>query len=121
MLRLDEHMVSAWSWWAKQDVVRIINRSNKILYVIQDDRAGSAIGAVDPGRHAEYHLSSDTIRFTISYYGDTRDLEYLCTKQVFNRGKVLRVQADVCRLGQKDDKKTIPTTRRKNIQKEQLE
>ncbi len=91
MLRLDEHKVSPWSMWEKQ-IIHIINNSKKIVYVISDE-PGSVTGAVDPGHHVVYPMSNDTIRLTLSYYGDTREMEYLCTQQVFNRGRVLRVQA----------------------------
>jgi hypothetical protein len=89
MLRLDECMGSAWE---KQGMIHIINNSKKIVYVVSDDPL-SVTSAVDPGRRVVFPISNDTIRLTLSYYGDTREMEYLCSKQVFNQGRLLRVQA----------------------------
>ena len=76
--------------WAMQ-AIEIVNKSSRILYVNLDTRP---LCAVDPGRRWIHPVCNDdtTTRFTLSYYDrDTRELQYLCTKRLFNKGRLLHI------------------------------
>lgn len=88
-LRLVECMMSTWGW-VKQEI-QILNKSSRIVYVTSDPPR--PVAAVDPGRLAVYRISTDTVLLTLSYYDrDTREMEFLCTKCFFNKGRVLHIQ-----------------------------
>lgn len=86
-LRLEER--TSLRMWAIQ-AIEIVNKSSRILYVDLDTQP---LRAVDPGRHWVHPVSNDTTtRFTLSYYDrDTREMEYLCTKRLFNKGRLLHI------------------------------
>ena len=95
-LRLEEHMICTWPliMWAKQ-LIKIINKSSRIIYVNSDiHQSATSVSyphsAIGPGRKAIYIVPDDVIRLTLSYYDkDTRELEHLCTKHLFNQGRLL--------------------------------
>lgn len=76
---------------AKNGIV-IVNESKKIIQVtVYYPRS---VTAVDIGVCAVYDVPNDNgaLRLTLSFYGESREMENLCTNCLFNNGRILHVR-----------------------------
>ncbi len=72
--------------------VQIINSSKTIIYVtVSDTESEHEVTAVDPGRHAAYHVYAGQTRMALSCYSKDREMEDLYTVRAFKKGCMLRI------------------------------
>ena len=72
-----------------QHEVGFINDSRRIVYVTIE--APRFLSALDPGHHTVHQITNDTVRVTMSYYGEDREMKNLCTTRLLCKGRLLRI------------------------------
>ena len=69
--------------------IKIVNNSKTTLYVTLDN-PGQVTG-LKPTHSSVYSITNETVRLTISYYTKDRIMQDVCTKNLLNNGRLLRV------------------------------
>ncbi len=91
LLREDYINLEPWERWFREEIkaIYVVNKSKTILYVFLDNLA--SVSAVDPGKSVLYPIAKESVRVTIRYYTKDRDMQDLCTNNLLNNGRCLRV------------------------------
>ena len=84
----EQYMNHPWAWTLPR-AIQIVNHSNTTLHVALDDPV--AVTGLKPGFTALYHINNETVQVTISYYTKDRIFQDICTKNLLNNRRLLRV------------------------------
>ncbi len=66
-----------------------MNDSKRTLYVDLDEP--HSVTGVKPGDEGRYPITRCSVRVTISYYSENKEMVYLCTKHILKTGQRLCV------------------------------
>lgn len=69
--------------------ILIVNDSKTTLHVALDNPV--EVTGLKPGHSSLYHITNESVRVTISYYTKDRIFQDICTKNLLNNGRRLRI------------------------------